>query len=114
MDEEGYLYFVSRKDDIIKSRGKKVAPKEVENVIYELPQVLEVSVVGVPDDVLGQAIVAKIVPKDGQGNLTERQVIAHCAQNLERFMVPKYVEFVSSLPKTATGKILKREADPDE
>ena len=107
MDEDGYLYFVARKDDIIKSRGEKVSPKEVENTIYELPQVLEVSVVGVPDDVLGQAIKAKVVLKDGKQSLTERQVIAHCLQNLERFMVPKHVEFVSSLPKTQSGKIVK-------
>jgi acyl-CoA synthetase (AMP-forming)/AMP-acid ligase II len=113
-DEDGYLYFVARKDDIIKSRGEKVSPKEVENVIYELPEILEVSIVGVQDDVLGQAVKAKIVLKNGPDSLTERQVIAHCMQNMERFMVPKYVEFVSSLPKTASGKIMKREVEPDE
>jgi len=114
MDEDGYLYFVARKDNIIKSRGEKVSPKEVENIIYELPDVLEVSVVGVEDDVLGQVVKAKIVLKNGQDSLTERQVIAHCMQNMERFMVPKYVEFVSSLPKTASGKIMKCEVKPDE
>ena len=114
MDEDGYLYFVSRKDDIIKSRGEKVSPKEIESTIYELPEVLEVSVVGVPDDVLGQAVKAKVVLKDGKNSLTERQVIAHCMQNMERFMVPKYVEFVAALPKTKSGKIMKREAEPDE
>ncbi len=113
-DEDGYLYFVARKDNIIKSRGEKVSPKEVENSIYELPEVLEVSVVGVQDDVLGQAVKAKIVLKNGQDSLTERQIIAHCMKNMERFMVPKYVEFVSSLPKTASGKIMKREVEPDE
>jgi acyl-CoA synthetase (AMP-forming)/AMP-acid ligase II len=114
MDEDGYLYFVSRKDDIIKSRGEKVSPKEVESAIYELPEVLEVSVVGVPDDVLGQAVKAKVVLKDGNNSLAEREVIAHCMQNMERFMVPKYVEFVSALPKTFSGKVMKREAEPDE
>ena len=114
MDEDGYLYFVSRKDDIIKSRGEKVSPKEVENVIYELPEVLEVSVVGVPDDVLGQAVKAKVVLKDGKNSLTEREVIAHCIQSMERFMVPKYVEFVSALPKTQSGKIMKRDAEQGE
>jgi acyl-CoA synthetase (AMP-forming)/AMP-acid ligase II len=114
MDEDGYLYFVSRQDDIIKSRGEKVSPKEVESAIYELPEVLEVSVVGVPDDVLGQAVKAKVVLKDGKNSLTERQVIAHCMQKMERFMVPKYVDFVAALPKTFSGKVMKREAEPDE
>jgi len=114
MDEDGYLYFVARKDDIIKTRGEKVSPKEVEAVIYELPEVLEVSVVGVQDDLLGQAIKAKIVLKDGLKSLTDRDVIAHCLRNLEPFMVPKHVEFVASLRKTQSGKIMKRDVEPDE
>ena len=104
MDEEGYLYFVSRKDDIIKSRGEKVSPREVENVICELPEVLEAAVIGVPDEILGQAIKAVVV-KGPDSTLTERDVIAHCARRLETFMAPKYVEFRADLPKTLTGKI---------
>jgi len=103
-DEEGYLYFVARKDDIIKSRGEKVSPREVEGVIYELPEVREVAVVGVPDGVLGQAIKAFVVPAGGR-SLSARDIISHCAGRLENFMVPKHVEFRSELPKTATGKI---------
>ncbi len=103
-DADGYLYFVARKDDIIKSRGEKVSPREVEGVIYELPAVREVAVVGVPDAVLGQAIKAVVVPSE-EGALEARQVIAHCARRLENFMVPKHVEFRTELPKTATGKI---------
>ena len=64
-DEEGFLYFVGRKDDIIKSRGEKVAPKEVENVIYALPGVAEAAVIGVPDPILGQAIKAFVAPEPG-------------------------------------------------
>jgi len=104
-DEEGFLYFVSRKDDIIKSRGEKVAPKEVENVLYDLKGVREVAVVGVPDPVLGQAVKAIIVADDAE--LTEARVLAHCRANLEDFMVPKYVAFTDELPKTTTGKIRK-------
>lgn len=104
MDAEGFLYFVARKDDIIKSRGEKVAPKEVEGVLYKLPGVVEAAVVGVPDELLGEAIKAFIVCGEGH-QLTEKEVLRHCTQHLEDFMVPKYVEFRDSLPKTASGKI---------
>jgi len=107
MDADGYLYFLGRKDDIIKSRGEKVSPREVENVLYELPAVVEAAVVGVEDAVLGQAIKAVVTLKDG-ATLTEREVLAHCAGRLENFMVPKLVEFRASLPKTTTGKIDKK------
>lgn len=103
-DEEGWLYFVARKDDIIKSRGEKVSPREVENVLYGIEGVLEAVVIGVPDDVLGEAIKAFIVLKPGH-DLSERDVIRHCLGQLENFMAPKYVEFVPELPKTDTGKI---------
>ncbi|MDH4135208.1 MAG: AMP-binding protein [Anaerolineae bacterium] len=106
MDEEGFLYFVARKDDIIKSRGEKVSPKEVENVLYSLDGVVEAAVIGVPDGILGEAIKAFVVRGDGN-TLTERDVLRHCSQHLEDFMVPKYVEFRSELPKTTSGKIKK-------
>jgi acyl-CoA synthetase (AMP-forming)/AMP-acid ligase II len=105
MDEDGYMYFVSRKDDIIKSRGEKVSPKEVENILYSLKGVREAAVVGVPDAILGQAVKALIVPVDDR--LTVPQVLAHCRAHLEDFMVPKFVEFRGELPKTASGKIKK-------
>jgi len=106
MDDEWYLYFVGRKDDIIKSRGEKVGPKEVENVIYEIDGVVEVAVIGVDDPVLGQAIKAYVVPANG-ASLTEKDVKRFCLKHLEDFMVPKYVEFKDELPKTTTGKIKK-------
>jgi amino acid adenylation domain-containing protein len=105
MDDEGFLYFVARKDDIIKSRGEKVAPKEVENVLYSLPGVVEAAVVGVPDPILGQAIKAFVV-LDGV-ELSEAQVLAHCRANLEDYMLPRFVEFRVELPKTTSGKIKK-------
>ncbi len=108
MDEEGFLYFVGRKDDIIKTRGEKVSPKEVESVLYALPEIKEAAVIGVPDPILGQAIKAVVVLAEG-AVLTERDVMRHCASRLEDFMVPKRVEFRTSLPKTSTGKISKRE-----
>ena len=105
MDSEGYFYFVGRKDDIIKSRGEKVAPKEVESLLYGLKGVTEVAVVGTPDPILGEAVKAFVVA-EGSG-LSEAEVLAYCRANLEDFMVPKYVEFRSSLPKTTSGKIKK-------
>jgi long-chain acyl-CoA synthetase len=107
MDEEGYLYFVSRKDDIIKSRGEKVSPKEVESVLYGLDDVVEAAVVGVPDEVLGEAIKAYVVLKENS-KLNEKALLAQCRGNLEDFMVPKYVELTKSLPKTSSGKITKK------
>lgn len=105
-DGEGYLYFVGRKDDIIKTRGEKVAPKEVETALYAHPGVAEVVVVGVPDAVLGHAVKAIVVPADPA--VTEAELIRHCARSLEDFMVPKSIEFRSSLPKTDTGKVSRR------
>lgn len=105
-DEEGYLYFVGRKDDIIKSRGEKVSPREIENVIGSLEGVLESAVIGVSDPVLGQAVKAFVVQKEGY-RYTEKDIIRHCLARLENFMVPKRVVFMPSLPKTNTGKISK-------
>jgi len=103
MDDEGYLYFVSRVDDIIKSRGEKVSPKEVENVLYSMRGVLEAAVIGVPDPILGEAVKAFVVV-DGE-DIDENTILAHCKAHLEDFLVPKYLEICSELPKTASGKI---------
>jgi acyl-coenzyme A synthetase/AMP-(fatty) acid ligase len=106
-DADGFLYFVARKDDIIKTRGEKVSPKEVENALYALPGIREAAVVGVPDPVLGLALKA-VVAADPRANLTAQGVIRHCARHLEDFMVPKLVEFRDALPKTESGKISRR------
>ncbi len=108
MDEEGYLYFVRRKDDIIKCHGEKVSPKEIEDVLYGLDGVLEAAVIGIPDSILGQAVKAYVVP-DRESKLTKETVSKYCSQHLENFKVPKYVEIMTSLPKTRTGKISKNE-----
>ena len=106
-DDEGFLYFVGRKDDIIKSRGEKVAPKEVENVIYAFPGVAEVAVIGIPDPILGSAIKAVVAGEPGAA-LEAAEIVRHCARFLEDHMVPKVVEFRPSLPKTDSGKISRR------
>lgn len=105
MDDDGYMYFMSRKDDIIKSRGEKISPKEVENVLYALPGVVEAAVIGVSDELLGQAVKALLVVQDKR--LDKARVLAHCRANLENLMVPEYIEFVDELAKTSSGKIKK-------
>jgi amino acid adenylation domain-containing protein len=105
-DEEGYLYFVGRRDDIIKSRGEKVSPKEVENVLFSHPAVLEAAVVGVPDAVLGEKIKAIVTLKAGM-HASDRELLRFCAGRLEDFMVPQIIEVRDALPKTLTGKIDK-------
>ena len=106
MDEEGYLYFVGRMDDVIKSRGEKVAPKEVETALMDIPGVKEAAVIGVPDETLGHAVKAYVVLENGFV-IPERELQKECQRRLENFMVPKYIVTVPSLPKTDTGKIRK-------
>jgi amino acid adenylation domain-containing protein len=106
-DEDGYLYFLGRKDDMIKCRGERVSPKEVENALCEMENVLEAAVVGVPDEVLGSAVKAFVVPYPG-AVITERDVQKFAKENLEPIMVPKYVEIAKDLPRTANGKINKK------
>jgi len=107
IDEEGFFYFVSRKDDIIKCRGEKVAPREVENVLYGIPGVQDAAVIGVADPLLGQAVKAFIVSPGT--TLTAADVIAYCRPRLEEVMIPQQIEFRSELPKTDNGKIRKRD-----
>ncbi len=111
IDAEGYLYWIGRKDDIIKSRGEKVSPKEIENVLYGLEDVALAAVVGVPDKILGQAIKAVITLKEGT-HLTEKDILRYCAKHLEEFMIPKLVEFRTRMPRTSNGKIDKKELVP--
>jgi acyl-CoA synthetase (AMP-forming)/AMP-acid ligase II len=106
LDDEGYLYFVARMDDIIKSRGEKVAPKEVEGIVVSIPGVKEAAVIGVPDDILGQAVKAFVVLEHGC-TISAKEIQRFCMDRLENFMVPKYVQIVSELPTTDTGKIKK-------
>jgi amino acid adenylation domain-containing protein len=108
MDEDGDLYFKGRSDDIIKTRGEKVSPQEVENVISMVQGVREVAVIGVLDDTLGQAVKCFVVPEQGH-DLGMRDIRKICVEKLENFMVPKYIEIVADLPRTSTGKISKKD-----
>ena len=106
-DSNGLLYFVERRDDIIKVRGEKVAPRYVEEVIARLPDVAEVSVYGVPDELSGEAVAASVKPADG-ASITAEQVRRHCLAHLEPFMVPKFVDIRRVLPATTSGKVSRR------
>lgn len=107
MDEEGYFYIVDRKKDMIVASGYNVYPREVEEVIYEIPAVQETAVIGVPDPYRGETVKAFIVCKQG-ASLTEEDVMAHCDKRLAAYKRPKKIEFVTDLPKSAVGKLLRR------
>jgi len=107
MDDEGYLYFVGRSDDIIKTRGEKVSPVEVENALHRIPGVREAAVVGVPDEILGQAIRAYVVTDPAAG-LTVQSLRTDSAAYLEPHMVPAQVILCDSLPRNPNGKVNKR------
>lgn len=107
-DEDGYFYIVDRKKDLILVGGYNVYPREVEEVIYQIPQVQEVAIVGMADSQFGESVKAVVALKPEQ-QLTAEEVIAYCAERLAKFKVPRTVEIVAELPKNATGKILRRE-----
>jgi amino acid adenylation domain-containing protein len=106
MDEEGFLYFVSRKDDIIKSGGEKVSPREVEEALSAHPAVQDAAVLGIPDSLLGQAVHAYVSLRPGL-SLGERDLLRHCAARLEGYMVPRQVHILPALPRSPNGKIDK-------
>jgi long-chain acyl-CoA synthetase len=109
VDEEGYIYIVDRKKDMIISGGENVFSTEVENVLYTHPAVLEAAVVGVPDDKWGETIKAIVVLKPDT-TATEQEIIAHCRARMAHFKIPRSVDFYAgALPKSGSGKILKRE-----
>ena len=108
IDEEGFITVVDRKKDMIKTGGENVASREVEEMIYRLPQVSEVAVIGLPDPRWVEAVTAVIVLKAGQ-LLAEADVIAHCNAHMAGFKSPKRVVFTDALPKNPSGKLLKRE-----
>ena len=109
MDKDGYLYYVGRKPEkeLIKSGGENIYPREIEEVIYTHPAVSEVAVIGVPDKKWGEAVKAVIILKQGK-HITEEEIIELCKRNLASYKKPRTVKFVKNLPRTPTGKILKR------
>jgi len=108
LDEDGYLFIVDRKKDVIKPSGFQVWPRDVEEVIASHPAVAEVGVAGVPDAYSGEAVKAWVVLREGQ-QLTEEALQAFCHTKLAAYKVPKHIEFRDALPKSMVGKVLRRE-----
>ncbi|HEV7415376.1 MAG TPA: AMP-binding protein, partial [Tianweitania sediminis] len=107
-DEDGYLYVVDRKKDMIKTGGENVASREVEEAIFRHPDVAEVAVFGVPHPKWIEAVTAVVVPKAGSV-VSAEMIMTYCREHLSSFKAPKHVEIVNQLPKNASGKILKRD-----
>lgn len=107
LDEDGYLFLVGRKDDMIIRGGENISPAEVEDVIARHPGVSEVAVIPVPSLEWGQEVMAVVIPKDPDNPPTEEEIIEFCRERMTSFKKPSYVRFVSDFPRTATGKIQK-------
>ena len=108
VDEEGYIYIVDRKKDMLICSGMNVYPREVEEVLYQHPAVAEAAVVGMPDELRGEVPIAFVAPFPGK-SVTEKELLSFCRARLARFKVPRKIEFREQLAKTATGKILKQD-----
>jgi acyl-CoA synthetase (AMP-forming)/AMP-acid ligase II len=106
-DSDGYAFLVGRKKELINRAGEKIAPREIEEIIYRMPEVEQAAVVGVPDCIYGEEVASFLVLRPGL-SLTEERVTAHCSENLAEFKVPKQVFFVEELPKGPNGKIQRR------
>jgi acyl-CoA synthetase (AMP-forming)/AMP-acid ligase II len=107
LDEEGFLYVVDRKKDMIISGGENIYPREVEEVLYRHPKILEAAVIGLPDPLWGERVHAVVALRQGE-RMGEAEVVEHCRQHIASFKKPKSVAFVDRLPRSATGKVLKR------
>jgi len=104
MDEDGFLYFVGRRDNMIKSSGFRISPTEVEEVIFQSGRVQMAAVIGVPDSVLGQSITAFVVPAEGN-SLDAEALRVHCAEKMPPYMIPKVFEILDRMPRTSSGKV---------
>lgn len=113
MDEEGYFYIVDRKKDLVITGGYNVYPREVDEILFEHPKIAEVVTAGIPDDYYGEVLKAYVVLREGE-NATESEIIEYCTGKLARYKVPRRVEFRAELPKSAIGKILRRELAREE
>jgi len=107
MDEEGYLYIVGRLKDTIISGGENIYPRELEEILFTHPKIQEAAVIGVPNSKWGETVKAVVVLNPGQ-KATEEEIILYCKQKIAPYKAPKLVDFVSELPKTASGKIDKK------
>jgi len=106
MDEEGYIYIVDRKKDMIISGGENIYPREVEEVLLNHPSIVDAAVVGLADPLWGESVRAFVVIQKG-GQLTEEMVVEHCREHLASYKKPKIVTFVEEIPRNPSGKILK-------
>jgi len=104
MDEDGFLYFIGRRDTMIKSSGFRISPTEIEEVLFQTGKLRGEAVIGIPDDVLGQVIKAFVIAKDGTP-IDTVALLAVCAEKMPRYMVPKFIEILTELPKTSSGKV---------
>jgi acyl-CoA synthetase (AMP-forming)/AMP-acid ligase II len=102
-DEEGFLYYVGRRDTMIKSSGFRISPTEVEEALFQSGLLRGAAVIGIPDEVLGQHIKAFVVSKNGHHD--PQVLLDFCSNQLPRYMVPKTIEFLDELPKTTSGKV---------
>jgi len=107
VDEDGYLYLVDRKNDMIVSGGLNVYPSEVERVLYDHPAVFQCAVIGIPHEVWGEAVKAVVVLKEG-ASVTEKDLITFCRERLADYKTPKSLELVRELPRNQAGKVLRR------
>jgi acyl-CoA synthetase (AMP-forming)/AMP-acid ligase II len=110
LDEGGYLYLVGRAGDMIIRGGENIAPDEVESVLYEHPDVLEAGVVGVPDEQWGERVVAAVVLREGAAGVDA--IMEHCRSKLASFKRPEKILLMEELPRTSTGKLLRRNLIP--
>jgi long-chain acyl-CoA synthetase len=108
MDEDGYFYIVDRKKDMIIAGGYNIYPREIDEVLFEHPKILEACAVGIPDPYRGETVKAFVILKPGE-TMTAEEVIKYCQEKLAKYKVPKMVEFMTSLPKSGVGKILRKE-----
>jgi len=113
VDEDGYLYIVDRKKDLIIASGFNIYPRDIEEVLYEHPAVQEAVVIGVPDPYRGEDVKAIIVLKAGK-EASQQEIIQYCRENLAAYKVPRSIEFREQLPKTSVGKILRRSLREEE
>ena len=104
MDDDGFLYFVGRRDAMIKSSGFRISPTEVEEFVFQSGKARQAAAIGVPDELLGQAVKVFVVAHDGEA-VDKDALIVFCAERMPRYMVPKSIEVMDELPKTSSGKV---------
>ena len=107
LDQEGFVTITGRKKELIISAGENIYPREIEEALVQHPKVKEVAVIGIKDDVRGEVPKAFVIPHEGT-TIDEKELRAFCRENLANYKVPKYFEVVPDLPRTPTGKVLKR------